>query len=130
MPTLALLLIAHGSRNPQANADLHHLARGLRASGYSIVVPSYLELAEPSIEAGGQDCVSQGATQVVMVPYFLSSGVHVLRDLTRARDDLAAANPHVEFILAEPLGNHPLILTVVAERAREALQGSQKNKEQ
>jgi sirohydrochlorin ferrochelatase len=117
----ALLLIAHGSREPQANDDLHHLAGQLRRQGrYTIVEPAYLELAEPDIDAGGARCVEQGAGQVILVPYFLSAGVHVRRDLTAARDRLAARFPRVEFRLAEPLGPHPLLTEIVAQRAREA----------
>src|SRR5205823_6584687 len=53
LPT-ALLLIAHGSREPGANADLHWLADELRATGgYAAVVAAFLELAEPVIDAGG-----------------------------------------------------------------------------
>jgi sirohydrochlorin ferrochelatase len=56
----------------------------------------------------------------VLVPYFLSAGVHVRRDLAAARDRLAGRYPHVEFLLAEPLGRHPLLPEVVAQRAGEA----------
>ncbi len=45
----ALLLIAHGSRQPEANADLEYVAEALRQRGYSITVASYLELAQPDI---------------------------------------------------------------------------------
>jgi sirohydrochlorin ferrochelatase len=55
------------------------------------------------------------------VPYFLSAGVHVRRDLTAARQSLADRFAQVEFRLAEPLGRHPLLLDVVAERARQAV---------
>jgi sirohydrochlorin ferrochelatase len=116
----ALLLIAHGSSQPEANADLYHLADGLRRRGFSMVECSFLELAEPGIEEGGSRCVARGAGRVVMLPYFLSAGVHVRRDLAAARQRLAARFPHVEFRLAEPLGRHPLLLEVIAERAREA----------
>jgi sirohydrochlorin ferrochelatase len=116
----ALLLIAHGSRQADANADLHHLAESLRQRGYGIVVASYLELADPDVETGGVRCVEAGATRVVLVPYFLSAGVHVRRDLTEARAKLAARFPQVEFRLAEPLGRHPLMTEVVVERVREA----------
>ena len=117
----AVLLIAHGSREPQANDDLHHLAGQLRRPGrYPIVEPAYLELAEPDIDAGGARCVEQGAGRVILLPYFLSAGVHVRRDLTDARARLAARFPAVEFRLAEPLGRHPLLLEVVLQRAREA----------
>jgi len=121
MKPTALLLIAHGSRNPEANADLHHVVEGLRQRGSPIVVASFLELAEPGIEAGGRECIERGAGQVVLVPYFLSAGVHVQRDLTEARERLARQFPETTFLLAEPLGRHPLLLDVVADRARAAL---------
>ena len=116
----ALLLIAHGSRQEEANADLHHVADGLRRRGWPVVEASFLELAEPGIEEGGCRCVAQGAGLVVLVPYFLSAGTHVRRDLSAARACLAARFPAVEFRLAEPLGRHPLLLDVVADRVREA----------
>ena len=115
----ALLLIAHGSRNADANADLLHLVEQL-GSDYPVVVASYLELAPPGIEDGARVCVSRGASRVVMVPYFLSAGVHVRRDLTEARDRLAAEFPHVDFRLADPLGRHPLLVEVVRQRVEAA----------
>ena len=117
----ALLLIAHGSRQPEANADLHHFADILRQRGHAIVVASFLELAEPGIENGGVRCVELGASRVVLLPYFLSAGVHVRRDLTEARAILSARFPHVEFRLAEPLGRHPLLAEVVLDRVRDVL---------
>ena len=120
VPT-ALLLIAHGSRQPDANADLPRLADELRRTGrYAGVEPAFLELAEPDIEAGGAKCVALGVGRVVLVPYFLSAGVHVRRDLAAARDRLAARFPDVEFRLAEPLGPHPLLIEIVNQRASQA----------
>jgi sirohydrochlorin ferrochelatase len=119
--TRALLLIAHGSRRPEANADLEFVAAALRERGrYPIVRVAYLELAEPNIETGGAQCVEAGATEVVLLPYFLSPGVHVIEDLAAARDNLSARFPHVRFVLAEPLGRHPLLVDVVEQRANEA----------
>jgi sirohydrochlorin ferrochelatase len=116
----ALLLIAHGSRRPEANADLEFVAAALRARGrYEIVCASYLELAAPDIAGGGARCVEAGATDVILVPYFLSPGVHVVEDLTVARAALAERFPRVTFTLAEPLGRHPLLIDVVEQRADE-----------
>ena len=117
----ALLLIAHGSRHAEANADLHHVADRLRSRGWEVVVASFLELAEPGIVAGGKLCVAEGVGRVVLVPYFLSAGIHVRRDLTEARDNLAAEFPRVTFVLAEPLGRHPALIEIVEERTREVL---------
>jgi sirohydrochlorin ferrochelatase len=117
----ALLLIAHGSREPEANADLHQVVAGLRRRGrHALVEAAFLELAEPGVDAAAGRCVAQGAERVVLLPYFLSSGVHVRRDLAGARERLAARYPQVEFRLAEPLGRHPLLIEVVAERAWQA----------
>src|SRR5436189_1388578 len=95
----ALLIIAHGSRQPEANNDLHHLAESLRHDPYHAVEPAFLELAEPAIEIAGARCVASGAECVILVPYFLSAGVHVQRDLAEHRNRLAERFPHVEFRL-------------------------------
>jgi len=116
----ALLLMAHGSRNAEANADLEFVADRLRGGDYDPVVASFLELAEPSIVEGGRRCCREGAQRVVMVPYFLSAGVHFLRDLQAVRDQLAAEFPGRAFLLAEPFGRHPALLQIVIERAGEA----------
>jgi sirohydrochlorin ferrochelatase len=119
-PTTALMLIAHGSRHAEANSDLDHVAEQLRLRGWPIAVASFLELAPPDMDQGGALCVELGAKRVVMVPYFLSAGVHVRRDLTAARERLAVRYPAVEFVLAEPLGRHPLLIDIVQERANAA----------
>src|SRR5436309_8021375 len=118
----ALLLMAHGSRHAEANDDLRHVVDQMRRRGaFDVVEAAYLELAEPTVAEGGARCAHQGASRVVMLPYFLSAGVHVRRDLAALRDELAARFPAVEFRLAEPLGRHPLLLDVVMARAAEAL---------
>ena len=125
----ALLLIAHGSRQPEANDDLRHVAQALREgrgeAGWrlpaTIVQESYLELADPSIPEGARLCVAAGAQRVVMLPYFLSAGLHAGEDLRRFRDELSAVYPDVDFLLAEPLGRHPLLIDIVKQRAAEAL---------
>ena len=117
----ALLLIAHGSREPEANADLHHVVEALRGrKAFALVEACFLELAEPDIDAGAARCVAHGAGRVLLVPYFLSAGVHVRRDLTQAHSRLSERFPRVEFCLADPLGRHPLLVDVVVDRAREA----------
>lgn len=114
-------MIAHGSRRAEANAELVAVCKSLLARGcYPIVQPSYLELAEPDIATGAAACVADGATDVILLPFFLSPGRHVADDLTAARDALRQAYPNVRFALAQSLGSHPLILDALEHRAREA----------
>lgn len=120
----AVLLIAHGSRRPEANDDARTLAHRLAATGpYGTVHAAFLELAEPDIAAGAALCAAQGATRVLMVPYFLSDGVHLRRDLAAAREELAARYPKIEFRLGVALGPHPLLDQLVSERIDEAANG-------
>jgi sirohydrochlorin ferrochelatase len=117
---IAVLVIAHGSRQQSANDDLHELVARLAASGnYPIVEGCFLELAEPDIPTGALRCVSRGATCVLLIPYFLSAGVHLVRDLTVAREELSRSHAHVEFRLGSPLGPHPLLDQLVLTRISE-----------
>lgn len=114
---LAALLIAHGSRRPEANADLVTLAEAVRTSGrFDLVEIAYLELASPDIPAGAARCVERGATAVRMLPYFLSMGTHVADDLAAFRRDFAERYPDTTFVLCPPLGLHPKVVEVVLER--------------
>ncbi|MGB0068932.1 MAG: CbiX/SirB N-terminal domain-containing protein [Isosphaeraceae bacterium] len=120
----AVLLIAHGSRHQPANDDLHAMAARLSEQGeHTIVEACFLELAEPDIATGGSRCAARGATRVLMVPYLLSAGVHLLRDLTRAREELSRRHPGIEFRLGPPLGPHPLLDALVAARIDELERG-------
>ena len=120
----AILVIAHGSRRAEANRDLVEIAAAIASRRPDDVVEiAYLELAEPDIPTGARRCVERGATEVRMLPYFLSSGAHVQEDLTRCRDEFTAAYPGVTFLCCPPLGLHPGIVDVLLERLESPLAG-------
>ena len=116
----AALLIAHGSRRAEANADLVQLAGLVRAhEHFDVVEIAYLEVAQPDIPAGAKRCVEAGATEVRMLPYFLSMGRHVAEDLDAYQQDFTTKYPGVKFALCKPLGLHPKVVEVVLERLGE-----------
>lgn len=117
----AILLIAHGSRNQSANQDLVLMADSFRQEGFPKVEVAYLELAPPTIFEGGSACVDPGIHTVLMLPYFLSAGIHVQRDLEEAKVQLATTFPKVRFLLAKPLGPHPALLDLLKLRGQEVL---------
>ena len=80
----ALLIAAHGSRRQQSNDEIKRLANQVSqqvAASFHWVEHAFLELTEPSIESGIERCVALGATEVVVLPYFLSAGRHVAEDI-------------------------------------------------
>jgi sirohydrochlorin ferrochelatase len=113
----AVILIAHGSRNPEANDDLHALTSELRRDR-EIVEPAFLEIATPTIDDAARQCVEQGAKRVILTPYFLSPGIHVERDLVNHCGRLAENFPDVQWRLAKPIGRHPLVREIVLDRIR------------
>ncbi|NNJ27079.1 sirohydrochlorin chelatase [Alienimonas chondri] len=121
----AALLIAHGSRRKEANDDLHQLTElVVQRGGFDVVEPAFLELAEPDIPAAAARCVERGATEVRMLPYFLSMGVHVAEDLEEHRAAFETQYPGVRFEVRPPLGLHPRLVEVVLERLGEAAEPS------
>ena len=85
---VGVIIVDHGSRRRESNEMLHEAtARFAAQSEFSIVEPAHMELAEPSIAQAFDRCVSRGATEVIVFPYFLSPGRHWTEDIPR----LAAA---------------------------------------
>jgi sirohydrochlorin ferrochelatase len=121
IPKTAIILIAHGSREEDANADLRHLADDLKRHGaYDLVSEAYLELAPPTIEEAAASCIGHGARRLILLPHFLSAGVHIKRDLASIRTRLAERFPDIDVRLADPIGRHPLLLQILRERAAAA----------
>jgi sirohydrochlorin ferrochelatase len=115
---IGLLLVDHGSRYQEANDMLIEVAEMVKRLGaVDCVYYAHMELAEPTIQQGFAACVREGATAVVVHPYFLSPGRHSTSDIPRMVAEAAKAFPGIEFCVTEPLGVHPKIGEVVLERA-------------
>lgn len=86
-----LLIVAHGSRRAASNDEVRVLAekvaQHLQLPAEQVQV-AFLELALPSIETALDECFNNGTHEVSVLPYFLSSGTHVVNDVPR---EIAAA---------------------------------------
>ena len=104
----ALLLVAHGSRRAEANAEVARFADRLReAAGarFARVAHAFLELGEPDIPTGVDACVLQGVTQVQVLPYFLAAGRHVADDVPGLLAEARARHPDTPILLYPHLGS-------------------------
>ena len=119
----AVVLVSRGSSDPDANADLYKVARLLWDSrGLAMVEPAFVSLAEPRVPAAMERCRLLGARRVVVVPYFLFTGILVERIHDQVAE-WAAAHPQVDARPGPHLGADPRIARLVLERYREALAG-------
>jgi sirohydrochlorin ferrochelatase len=120
--TTGLVLVDHGSRRTASNELHEQTVRAWReSSAYPIVEPAHMELAEPSIGAAFDACVAQGATTVVVQPYFLGPGRHWDRDIPELAGEAAARHPGVRYLVTAPLGPHPLLMQIVDDRVRQCV---------
>jgi sirohydrochlorin ferrochelatase len=105
-----LLLVAHGSRRAESNDEVRELAGLLDSRAddlFDSVSCAFLELAEPSIPDGLRAAIAAGASEVVVMPYFLSAGRHVVRDIPAEVDIVRAEYPDTTITLAPYLGAAP-----------------------
>lgn len=78
----SLLLMAHGTPLPAANALLYTLAETLVVKlGLAGSCVGFLDCNTPTIPGAIEHLVAQGAQQIVALPYFLHLGRHVAEDL-------------------------------------------------
>lgn len=119
-----LIIVDHGSRRRESNDQLLAVSDEYRRhSGWRIVEPAHMELAEPSIAAAFVRCVEQGARLVIVFPYFLAPGRHWTEDIPRLAAEAAAHHPGVRHIVTAPLGQHPLLLDVIDQRIADSVDG-------
>ncbi|MET9613515.1 sirohydrochlorin chelatase [Kitasatospora indigofera] len=109
----ALVLVAHGSRDPAALAEIRRLLALLRGARPELDVRlAHLGLNAPLLP----DVLAELAGPVVLVPLLLGRGYHVKVDLPA----LLAAAPQVSGTITAPLGPDGLLTEVLYERLVEA----------
>ncbi|MFM7062652.1 MAG: sirohydrochlorin chelatase [Actinomycetes bacterium] len=114
MPDTAWILIAHGSRRPESATEHAALCDAVSEAAGTPVAPAYLELAEPSIPTAVDRAVADGATRVVLLPYFLHPGNHVREDLPRIAQECRDAHPGVDIGLRTHVGADPRLVGLLA----------------
>ena len=82
----------------------------------------YSGVTFPLVEPGLRHALKLGFRRVVVVPYFLFSGVLVSR-IRQHTELVAADHPEVEFLSAGYLGDHTLVVDTFKERVEEVLRG-------
>jgi sirohydrochlorin cobaltochelatase len=121
-PDTTVLLVGRGSTDPDANAEVAKVARLLaETTDVAGVEYAFVSLAPPDTAAGLERCHRLGAGRLVVLPYFLFTGVLPRRVAEQARR--WAAERRVELAVADVLGDCDPLAELVVERYHEALAG-------
>ena len=112
-----LLMVGHGTRNPRGRQDLIDFATIYHQLDPSRpVIPCFLELTEPNIQAGIDQCVAQGYPDISVLPILLFAARHNKFDVTNELDRAKVRHPHLTFHYGRHFGITPSILDLWRER--------------
>ena len=137
----ALLLAGHGTRDPEGVAGFVALAKRLTArmetpaSGLPStprpdraaraetpaaeqidVAGGFIELSAPALRDAASELVDRGHRTLVAVPLMLSAAGHSKGDVPAALARETARHPGLTIRYGRPLGPHPILLNLLAER--------------
>ena len=116
----ALILLAHGSRHPQTGSEVTELTDGMRrAAAAPVVTHAFLEFARPDLGEAVAQAVGAGCRRIDVLPLFLNTGNHVVRDIPELVRQARGDHPQVEIRLLRHLGAHPDYVALVEAIARE-----------
>jgi len=121
-----LMVVGRGTSDPDANSNIAKVARMLwEGMGFGWAEVCYSGVTFPLVGPGLEHAVKLGYRRIIVFPYFLFTGVLVKR-IYRIADQLAAHHPEIEFLHAQYLKDHPLVLDAFADRVSEILTGENK----
>jgi sirohydrochlorin cobaltochelatase len=119
--TRGLILFAHGSRVESANEGVRVIAADLaRAASLEHVLPAFLELGQPDLAGAVATLAEKGVRRIVIIPYFLTLGLHLERDLPLLVAGIRKAHPGVAIQVTPPLEGHAGLLDVLLDRWKQA----------
>jgi sirohydrochlorin ferrochelatase len=117
--TTGYVVFGHGSRVESANQSVRDAATSLsRAGRLTHVEPAFLELGTPDLAGAVDRLVAFGIAKIVVLPYFLTLGTHLERDLPRLIRDISLKYKDLEISSTPPLEGHPGLIEILMDRAK------------
>ena len=117
----AVLLVAHGSKISGANEAIDQVVKALQTKEpATLFQTAFLELQSPDIAQGIELCLARAADEVVVVPYFVQTGRHVVQDIPKIVSEAQARHPAKMITLASYLGFDERIVSLIKDRVEEA----------
>jgi sirohydrochlorin ferrochelatase len=115
------VVFAHGSRVEPANQAVRSVVAELaRAGGFAHVEAAFLELGDPDLAGAVARLAAAGVDRVVVIPYFLTLGLHIDQDLPSLVRSISKQYNGLEIAVTPPLDGHPALTEILLDRAKEA----------
>ncbi len=119
-----IVLVGRGSSDPDANSDVAKVARMFwEGRGFATVELGFSGLTEPTVKGGIARCVSLGCQTVLVIPYFLFTGVLVKR-IHQHTAEFAAEHPDLTIRSGNHMGVHPKLIEALTIRLQDLIDGA------
>jgi sirohydrochlorin cobaltochelatase len=116
MDAPALILFAHGARDPGWAAPFERILANVRAAAPSCdAVLAFLEFMSPDLPAAIAAQVDRGHRRIRVVPLFLGPGGHLRRELPQMIDAARAAHPAIAIDVTPPAGEDAGVIEALAQ---------------
>jgi len=119
MSSSAVILFAHGARDPEWAQPFESIRDRLRAAGMTVEL-AFLEIMSPSLEEAAARLAEKGFENVTVVPLFLAQGGHLKRDLPAMVEKIRKGHPKTAFRVTPALGEAPEIVAAIADWVQRA----------
>lgn len=116
-----IVLFAHGSPVESANDAVQKAGMELARRTGRVVETAFLECAAPTLADAVAKLTKAGVRRIVVVPYFLTMGIHLRRDLPRIAGELRNIYSPVSIEIGEPLDGHPGLIDILVDRSKEVM---------
>ena len=115
MSGTAIILFAHGARDPEWAAPLRRVCAAVRARAPELRVElAFLELLAPALFDCAESLLAEGFGRIVVVPMFMAQGGHVKNDVPHLIDELRERNPQARIELALTIGEAESVVQAMA----------------
>lgn len=117
-----VVVFAHGSSVESANEAVRIVARVISEDeNFPLVATSFLDGGKPDLPSAVDDLVSRGADRILVVPYFLTVGLHLKRDLPDLIAKIKEERVDLPIQVTPPLDGHVGLGAILRDRAKEGL---------
>ncbi|KFB66369.1 MAG: Sirohydrochlorin cobaltochelatase [Candidatus Accumulibacter vicinus] len=115
MPRTALILFAHGARDPEWAEPMRRVCAAMREQAPELRVElAFLEFIKPDLRACAESLIAECWERILVVPMFIARGGHLKRDVPLLLEELRQHHPRTCFELAPAIGEAEPIVQAMA----------------
>jgi sirohydrochlorin cobaltochelatase len=116
MAASAIILFAHGARDPEWAQPFRKIQRALEAKRPGVVIElAFLELMQPALPSAVAKLAGAGHRSITIAPLFMAQGGHLKNDLPKILGALREEYPQTTITLLPAIGDVDPVLEAIAD---------------